>query len=48
MKKLNNMVFKHLKSEPTETTLSIIFLVIMVALFYFSMWGADVLGLLNN
>jgi hypothetical protein len=31
-----------------ETILSVIFLVTMVALIYFSMWGAHVLGLLNN
>ena len=31
-----------------ETILSVIFLVTMGALIYFSMWGAHVLGLLNN
>jgi hypothetical protein len=48
MKKLNSIFSKYWKLELKEVILSIIFLVTIVALVYFSMWGADILGLLNN
>ena len=46
--KKNNILFKHWDSDPKEVILSIVFLVVIVALFYFSMWGAHILGLLDN
>ena len=43
-----NKLAQHWKSKPKEGVLSIVFLITIVALVYFSMWGAHVLGLLNN
>jgi hypothetical protein len=48
MKKANNTLIQYWKSEPKEVIMSIAFLVTLTMLVYFAMWGADVLGLLNN
>jgi hypothetical protein len=48
MKKANNTLIQYWKSEPKEVIMSIAFLVTLTMLVYFSMWGAEVLGLLNN
>jgi len=48
MKKANNTLIQYWKSEPKEVILSTVFLVTLTMLVYFAMWGADVLGLLNN
>jgi hypothetical protein len=48
MKKANNTLIQYWKSEPKEVILSTVFLVTLTMLVYFSMWGAEVLGLLNN
>jgi hypothetical protein len=48
MKKANNTLTQYWKSEPKEVIMSIAFLVTLTMLVYFSMWGAEVLGLLNN
>jgi hypothetical protein len=48
MKKTNNTLIQYWKSEPKEVILSTVFLVTLTMLVYFAMWGADVLGLLNN
>ena len=48
MKKANNTLIQYWKSEPKEVIMSTVFLVTLTMLVYFAMWGADVLGLLNN
>jgi len=48
MKKTNNTLIQYWKSEPKEVILSTVFLVTLTMLVYFAMWGADILGLLNN
>jgi len=48
MKKANNTLIQYWKSEPKEVIMSIAFLVTLTMLVYFSMWGAEGLGLLNN
>jgi|688.fasta_scaffold380239_4 hypothetical protein len=48
MKKTNNTLIQYWKSEPKEVIMSTVFLVTLTMLVYFAMWGADVLGLLNN